>query len=383
MRSIKVDLGERSYEIVVGQDLLARAASYLPSGDYEKLITIADETVDAIHGDAAAGSLSSSGEVHRLTVPPGEHSKAWRVAGKLLETLAELRVRRHDLVVSLGGGMVSDLAGFVASVYQRGIPVVHLPTTLLGQVDAAIGGKTGVNLGAGKNLAGTFYQPSAVISDVSTLATLPSREFRSGMAEVVKYCLCYEPSMIPAIREVARATRPAGEDADLHVWNPAESGSSGGASQAGDLLEDIVARCAAIKARVVSLDELDHSGRIVLNYGHTFGHALEAAGGYRRWLHGEAISVGMVFAANLARGMGLLSEEEAALHTALLEEMGLPVRARFDPAVVKRAWGIDKKHQRKQRWVLLEGLAKPVVHADVPAELVEQSLDAVAIPGVR
>ncbi|MDQ4148465.1 MAG: 3-dehydroquinate synthase [Actinomycetota bacterium] len=379
MRSVKVDLGERSYEVIVGQDLLQSVGEFLPAGDYDKILVIADQAVDALHGQTLAPSLESRGEVHRLAVPSGERSKSWSVAGRLLESLAALRVRRNDVVVSFGGGMVSDLAGFVASVYQRGVAVIHVPTTLLGQVDAAIGGKTGVNLRAGKNLAGTFYQPSLVLSDVLVLDTLPLRELRSGMAEVVKYALCYEPWMIPNIREVSKGVSPRGSDDDLRTWKPTEAGPAGVVEgRQADLLEDLVSRCAGIKASVVSRDELDHSGRIVLNYGHTLGHALEAAGGYRRWLHGEAISVGMVFAARLAERMGLLSSEEADLHADLLAEVGLPVKARFDPDSITRAWDIDKKHLRGQRWVLLEGLGKPVVRSDVDPRLVRESLDSVS-----
>ena len=355
---VRVELGERSYDVVVGPGLISEAAGFLPRDAYEKVAVIADQVVDALHGDALESSLREAAQVFRITVPPTEESKAWEVAGKLLESLAELRIRRHDLVATFGGGMVSDLGGFVASVYQRGIGLVHFPTTVLAQVDASIGGKTGVNLPAGKNLAGTFYQPSAVLADTSVLATLPLREFRSGMAEVVKYSLCYRPDMIPQVREVGRQGEAAREG----------------------LLARVIASCAEIKAHVVSADELDHSGRIILNYGHTFGHALEAAGGYRRWLHGEAISVGMVFAANLASQMGLLTADEVDLHIRLLQEVGLPVAADFDPLVVTRAWEIDKKHQRRQRWVLLEGLGKPVVHSDVKSEHLQAALETVLMP---
>jgi shikimate kinase / 3-dehydroquinate synthase len=356
-RVVRVELGERSYEVRVGEGLISEAARHLPHGAYDKVVVIADQIVDGLHGDALEKSLSEKAEVLRITVPAGEESKAWEVAGRLLEKLAELRIRRHDLVATFGGGMVSDLGGFVASVYQRGVALVHFPTTMLAQVDAAIGGKTGVNLQAGKNLAGTFYQPWAVVADVSVLSTLPKREFRSGMAEVVKYALCYRPDMIPDIRAV---------------------GGNGRQVRQG-LLADVIASCAQIKAEVVSRDELDQSGRIILNYGHTFGHALEAAGGYR-WLHGEAISVGMVFAANLAFHMGLLTAGEVELHVRLLEELGLPVTAGVDPELVTRAWNIDKKYLRGQRWVLLEGLGNPVIRSDVSPEHLQAALEAVRIP---
>ncbi|HEX2179755.1 MAG TPA: 3-dehydroquinate synthase [Actinomycetota bacterium] len=356
MKTIKVELGARSYEITVGEGLIDSADQYL-EGTPGKIVVVADETVDGIHGKRLARALSRRAEVHKVLVPSSETAKSWDRAGEVLSRLAELKVRRNDLVVTFGGGVASDLGGFVASVYQRGVPLIHFPTTLLGQVDAAIGGKTGVNLPAGKNLAGTFYQPSAVLADVSVLKTLPSRQFRSGMAEVVKYGLCYEAGILDVVREQAAA---------ILAHDPA-------------VLEDLVGRCAGIKARVVSQDETDHSGRMILNYGHTFGHALEAAGNYELWLHGEAISLGMMFAAHLAKAMGLLDDEAVEVHREAFDAMGLPVKGRFDANEVVSAWSIDKKFQDGQRWVLLEGLQNPVVRSDVTPVHIEEALPAVSL----
>lgn len=360
MRSVKVELGERSYEIVVGAGLIDEAASFFPQdARYKNVVAIVDENVEAHYAERLTSSLTRLGKVHRLVVPSGEASKSLGVVAGLLARLAELKVRRQDVVVTLGGGVVSDLGGFVASIYQRGIGVVHVPTTLLGQVDAAIGGKTGVNLEAGKNLVGTFWQPAAVLADVSVLASLPVRQFRSGMAEVIKYGLCYEPSILKTVQEQTRAI----ESHDSRV------------------LEDLVFRCAAIKAAVVSQDENDFGGRTILNYGHTFGHALEAAGGYEQWLHGEAIAVGMMFAANLAHQMGLLDSEGVEVHHRAFEATGLPVRASFDPEAVVGAWSIDKKFLDGQRWVLLEGIGHPVVRSDVQPRHIEAALSEVlAVP---
>lgn len=358
MRNIRVELAGRSYEMVVGEGILDSAADHLPASRHAGVALIGDETVDGLYGERLARALSIVGPVHRLTVPSSETAKSWSTAGELLGKLAELKMRRDDLVVTFGGGVASDLGGFVASVYQRGLALVHVPTTLLAQVDAAIGGKTGVNLEAGKNLAGTFYQPSAVIADVSVLRTLPSRQLRSGMAEVIKYGLCYEPRILQIVETQAQAI----------------------ASFDSRVLEELIFRCARIKARVVSEDETDVSGRTILNYGHTFGHALEAAGSYQDWLHGEAISLGMMFAAWLAWAMGLLEEKAVQVHRRLLEGAGLPVQARFDPEQVIQAWSMDKKFSGGQRWVLLEALGKPVVRSDVRPRHIEAALDRVLTP---
>lgn len=348
-------MGDRSYDIVVGTGLIDSVSELMPGREYSKVALVADEAVDELYGDRLEASLAHLGEVHRLLVPASEKAKAWQLAGELLERMAGLKLRRHDLLVSLGGGVASDLGGFLASVYQRGIDVAHVSTTLLGQVDAAIGGKTGVNLAAGKNLAGTFYQPRVVVADVDTLVSLPVRQFRSGMAEVLKYGLCYEPWILKTVTEQMDS---------IEVYDR-------------QVLQELISVCAGIKARVVAGDESDTSGRIMLNYGHTFGHALEVAGGYERWLHGEAISVGMMFAANLASEMGLLDAAGVEQHRAAFERVGLPVRASFDPQQVASAWAIDKKFLSGQRWVLLEGLQNPVVRSDVTSAHIDAAIDRV------
>lgn len=351
-RLVKVELAERSYEIVVGEGLIDDAASFFPHEGNGNVVLIVDTNVDALYGARAIGALAPAGKVHKLVVVASENSKSLTVVADLLARMAAARIRRQDLVVTMGGGVVSDLGGFVASIYQRGIPVVHMPTTLLAQVDAAIGGKTGVNLEAGKNLVGTFAQPQAVIADVSVLSTLSARQFRSGLAEVIKYGLCYEDAILKVILDQAAAI----EQRDPGV------------------LEDLVWRSAAIKARVVAQDETDFGARTILNYGHTFGHALEAAGGYDTWLHGEAISLGMMFVAHMGYAMGLLTEQEVDLHRQMFESVGLPVEAQFDAEAVAGAWLIDKKFLDGQRWVVLEGIGNPVIRSDVQPEHLQAAL---------
>lgn len=359
VRSIRVALGPRSYEVHVGAGSLARAGELAPAVSHaSRVVLVSDGNVDPRWGERAAESFRDRGEVLRLVVEPGETSKSLESAGRLLEEMAALQVRRDDLLLALGGGVVGDLGGFVASVYQRGMPLVQLPTSLLAQVDAAVGGKTAVNLAAGKNLAGTFHQPLAVVADTEALATLPEREYRSGLAEVAKYGLCFDPGLLDVLEGGAEAV---------------------GARDAG-LLEEVVARSVAIKAGVVAADEHDREGRVILNYGHTLAHALEAAGAYDRWLHGEAVAVGMVFAAALACELGILDDAALERHVVVLRRLGLPVAAAFDPEAVARVWSIDKKYRGGQRWVLLKAIGEPVVETRVDAAAIRRAIERVRTP---
>jgi 3-dehydroquinate synthase len=356
MRIVRVDLGERSYTIHVGAGLLGALDERLPVFPYaRRAVLVADANVVS-WAKPAAESLGRRLAVEVLEVAAGERSKSLDVAGGLLEELGKLGIRRHDVVLALGGGMVGDLAGFVGSVYQRGVAVVQLPTSLLAMVDAAIGGKTAVNLTCGKNMAGTFHQPAAVVADTRTLTTLPEREYRSGLAEVAKYGFCLDPPILDLLE--ANLDRVSARDPDL--------------------LEELVARSAGIKARIVAEDELDlKDRRAILNYGHTFGHALELDGGYERWLHGEAISVGLVFAASLAGASGMLDPGAVERHRTILDRLGLPTRASFDPGVMAGRWSMDKKHRGVQHWVLLRGIGDPVVTADVGPDAIDAALAAV------
>jgi 3-dehydroquinate synthase len=360
VRTVAVDLGSRSYDIHVGEGVLAKAGGLVPEiPGCERVAIVSDANVDRAWGDTAAEAfapLGSTGSVERLVVDAGETSKSIERVGGLLEELASRKVRRSDLLVALGGGMVGDLAGFAASIYQRGMALVQAPTSLLAQVDAAVGGKTAVNLAAGKNLAGTFYQPRAVIADTATLRTLPEREYLSGLAEVAKYGLSLDPSLLERVEANAAA---------LRLRDP-------------EALEDVVARSVAIKASIVAADERDlDDRRIMLNYGHTLAHALEALGGYEQWLHGEAVSVGLVFASALARELGHLSAADADRHRNVLQALGLPVTARFDPAAIESAWTMDKKYRGGVRWVLLKGIGDPFVTPNVHSRELSRAMRSV------
>jgi 3-dehydroquinate synthase len=329
--AVRVGLGDRSYPVVVGRDVSSDVAAQVVLDGCERAFII---THPALTDPAKpiADSFASRGiETEILLVDEGETSKSLAVAERLLEEVADRNAHRRDVVVGFGGGVVCDLAGFVASIYHRGMRVVHVPTTLLAQVDAAVGGKTAVNLSHGKNLVGTIHQPLAVVCDVSLLRSLPDEEVRSGLAEVVKYGLIADPDLLATVS--ARAPELLARDEEK--------------------LLAIVRRSVAIKAAVVSTDERDQGRREILNYGHTFGHAIEHVMGLR---HGEAISIGMMAAANLAIARGLLDGSGLDVHRETLQAVGLPIAARLDEPAVLEALKHDKKHVGGVRFVLLEAI---------------------------
>lgn len=354
-RVVTVALRDRPYDVIVGKGLLDAVGELLPAKPgkaflvtHPSLRSLAFRVADSL--DAAG--ISAQG----LDVPEGEASKDLEVAGQLLTRLADAEAHRDDIVVSVGGGVVSDLAGFVASVYARGLACAHIPTTLLGQVDAAIGGKTGVNLARGKNLIGTFHQPSLVVCDVGVLGDLPGAELRSGLAEVVKYGLIADPSLLDLIVKGAE---------DIFARVPS-------------ILEEVVARSAWIKAGIVASDEKEHGLRAHLNYGHTFAHAIEQASGYGSIRHGEAVAIGMMAAAYTARAMGWLDDEGVAIHRQTLEAVGLPVTARLTLEGLEPAWRRDKKFDRGVRFVLLSAIGSPVTGVEVERRYLETALDELA-----
>ena len=308
---VPVELAERSYEITIGPGVLASSGSALKGAGARRAVIIADNGVLATHAAAIDGSLRHAG-ISTLTipVPRGEASKSVSEAARLWEALAAANVDRGTHIVAVGGGVVGDLAGFVAASFARGLPVWQVPTTLVAQVDSAIGGKTGINLHGGKNLVGAFWQPRGVLADTETLATLPPREYISGLAEVVKYGMILDRQFLERLESRAGAIL-AREPADV---------------------EAIVVRSASLKASVVSRDEHEQTGlRAILNYGHTFAHAYENALGYGTLLHGEAVAIGMADAAELAVRLGRIPAEIARRQDALLTALHLPVRLPSGP----------------------------------------------------
>lgn len=296
---------DRSYAIHVGSGILGQLGSLLAAAGSGRAVVIADVAVVEPHAATVVAGMEQAGfDANLLTVPSGEASKSLVEAGRLWESLAQLGIDRQTVVVAVGGGVVGDLAGFVAAGFARGIPCWQVPTTLVAQVDSAIGGKTGINLRAGKNLVGAFWQPRGVIADIDTLATLPNREFISGLAEVVKYGMIL--------------------DADFFAW--LEDNATAVVTREPAAIGHIVRRSAELKAFVVERDEREQTGlRACLNYGHTFAHAFETATGYGTLLHGEAVSLGMVAAARLAADLGRIDEAVATRQRRLLEQFGLPV----------------------------------------------------------
>lgn len=302
---IHVELGARSYDIVIGRGLASRSAAFLQErARFSHAVVITDGNVEAPHGRTLAETLAEAGaSVDLVVVEPGETSKSVPTAVALWEKMLELGADRKTAVVAVGGGVIGDLAGFIAATFARGLPFFQVPTSLLAQVDSSVGGKVGINLPEAKNMVGAFLQPRGVLIDTETLRTLPDREYRSGLAEVVKYGVIL--------------------DADFFAY--LEAHVEGLLRREADVLVPTIARCCRLKADIVQQDEREETGlRAVLNYGHTFGHALEALSGYGGMLHGEAVAVGMLCASRLAQLLGRIDPELTERQRRLLSALGLP-----------------------------------------------------------
>lgn len=355
---VRVELGERSYDIVIGDGLLSQAVEWLrPLKLGKHGVIITDTNVAPLYGKPLREALKAGGfTVEILDVSAGEESKSLRQANRLFEKLPSLGLDRQSFVIALGGGVVGDLAGFVAASYMRGIALVQMPTTLLAQMDSSVGGKVGVNLPQGKNLVGAFYQPRLVLADTSTLATLPERELRAGFAEVIKH---------GAIR-----------DAEFFAWLEREYQRV--LSLDASAVTHVVRRCCEIKAEVVSADERESGLRAILNFGHTIGHAMEALTEYVGLLHGEAISMGMRFAANLSVKRAGLAQSEADRLEALIAASGLPTRLgqKFEIDQLIAAMRLDKKAQNgRLRFVLLKRLGETVISNTVTDTDIEEAVN--------
>jgi 3-dehydroquinate synthetase len=360
--SVTVPVAGGGYPVLIGSGLLDRLDELLPAfPGAEAAVVVSPAPVAAVAGRVGTALARRGLAVHQLEVPAGEEAKRLEVVAGLYERLAAIPAHRADPVLAVGGGATTDVAGFAAATWLRGVPLVNVPTTVLGMVDAAIGGKTGVDLESGKNLVGAFHQPRAVVADLDTLAGLPAAEVRSGLAEVAKAGLAGDPALAEAL---ARSAGPA---------------AAGDPAALAPLVEGAV----RVKAAVVGADEHEDGGegtvpegsgepqggapvgRLLLNYGHTLGHALERLAGYRGLRHGEAVALGMVFAARVAEAIGLARPGLADGHVELLAAVGLPVGGvRLDPDRVLAAMATDKKQRRGLRLVLLRELGQPEV---VPA----------------
>lgn len=319
-------------------------------------VIIADEVVYSAHGPRAEESLKSAGfQVLEKQVPAGERSKSPEALSAIYDLLVEHRVERGSPVVALGGGVVGDLGGYAAATYLRGLPLVQIPTSLVAMMDSSIGGKVAINHARGKNLIGAFYQPRMVIADVQVLSTLPPRELTSGWAEVIKHGMIMDPELLDIL----------------------EGGSEPIMALEPESTTEVVRRSAALKGQVVSQDEKESGLRTILNYGHTIGHSIEAVAGYGRFLHGEAVSVGMMGAASISHRVAGLPERSVERQRSLLERYGLPTSSpKIDVNALIDAMQLDKKVRGKTiRWVLLDEIGKPVIRNDVPLELVREVLE--------
>jgi 3-dehydroquinate synthase len=352
-----VALGERSYPIYIGAGLIDRADFYAPHVAGRTAAIVTNETVAPLYAARLQAALAAAGaQPLTITLPDGEAYKDWKTLDRIFAALLEARADRRTVLVALGGGVVGDMAGFAAATYQRGITHVQVPTTLLAQVDSSVGGKTAINHPLGKNMVGAFHQPAAVIADTATLATLPDREYAAGLAEVAKY---------GAIRDLAFLEWIEGE-ADALLRRDAAA------------LAHAIRRSCEIKAGIVAEDEREAGTRALLNFGHTFGHAIESAAGYGKWLHGEAVAAGMALAARFSVRQGRLDAAKADRLVRLLERLGLPVAARgFAPDTWLEFMGRDKKNEGgRVTLVLLDDLGDARVVKDAPADALREFLAA-------
>lgn len=354
MQTLTVNLGVRSYAIYIGEGILSRAGEWLrQAGLGNKVAVVTNPPVAQLYLPAVEEAVKRSGyEVTPVVIPEGEEHKDLKTLGEIYDRMIAARLERKSCVMALGGGVVGDMAGFAAATFLRGIPYVQVPTTLLAQVDSSVGGKTGVNHRDGKNLIGVFYQPRLVLIDVAVLQSLPRRELIAGLAEVIKYGIIEDPDLFGLLEEkieqIIRCDRK--------------------------ILSQIIAASCAIKARVVEKDEREEDYRAVLNFGHTLGHALEAATDYKKFLHGEAVGVGMVKAAAISTRLGFCDAASFGRIRKLIERAGLPLElpATILPRDLVQAMEVDKKSaDGKIKFVVCEGVGKTRFHWLAPGEVLE------------
>ena len=356
MATVKVALGERSYEVFIEAGSSAKAASYLPEGAAPGAVfIITDENVAALYLERVRASFAAAGPaVATAVIPAGETEKNLSRVEWLYHRMLEAGLDRKSIIVALGGGVVGDVAGFAAATYMRGIAFVQIPTTIVAQVDSSVGGKTGVDLAEGKNLIGAFHQPAAVVIDPETLSTLPRRETSAGLAEVIKHGVILDADYFKRLEDLGQG---------LLEMDAARAG-------------EVVRRSVEIKAEVVSRDEREAGLRAILNFGHTVGHALEALTGYSRFLHGEAVAIGMVAACRIGREAGLCGDEPAERVSALCALAGLPISGEgFSAARVAEAFARDKKSVRgAPRFVLPEEIGRVKIGCEIAPETVAAGL---------
>jgi 3-dehydroquinate synthase len=368
LRSIRVELSANPYPIVIGAGSLAGLGGLILQQGFKagsKVLVVTNPEISARYGQAVLASLGRADlEASELMVEAGEERKTPASVALIHDACFQRRLERGSLIVALGGGVVGDMAGFAAATWLRGIAVVQVPTTLLAMVDAAIGGKTGVNHPGGKNLIGAFHQPRLVLIDPDCLETLPEREFRAGMAEVIKYGVIGDPVLFADLERAARRDPLAGLASQAAVDPP--------------LLQSLLERSAAAKAKVVAADEREAGLRAILNYGHTLGHVLETLSGYGTWLHGEAVAIGMLAAGEISLALDLWSREEQERQRAVIAAAGLPLHwPALDPNAVLASLQADKKvRDGRVRFVLPSGLGSVQIRDDIAESAILSALRA-------
>ena len=354
MRTLHVDLGERSYPIFIGAGLLGRLECFSPYIAGRQVAVVTNQTVAPLYLQRLLETLAGYA-VTPIILPDGEAFKNWETLQLIFDGLLDARHDRRTTVIALGGGVIGDMAGFAAACYQRGVDFIQVPTTLLSQVDSSVGGKTGINHPLGKNMVGAFYQPKAVVIDTATLVSLPARELSAGLAEVIKYGLICDESFLTWLEEHVDALRALDDAA----------------------ISEAVERSCAAKARVVNADERESGVRATLNLGHTFGHAIETEMGYGVWLHGEAVAAGTAMALEMSQRLGWIDAAARDRGIRLLLRAGLPVvpPREMDEDAFLRHMAVDKKVlDGRLRLVLLHRLGEAVVTADYPREVLEATL---------
>jgi 3-dehydroquinate synthase len=350
MITVNVDLGERSYPIHIGADLIGRTELFAPHIAGASVTIVTNTTVEPLYGEKLRAALAPLGkDVSTVVLPDGEAYKSWETLNRIFDALLERQADRKTTLIALGGGVIGDMAGFAAACYMRGVPFIQVPTTLLSQVDSSVGGKTGINHPLGKNMIGAFYQPLAVIADTAALRTLPERELAAGMAEVIKTAAIADPAFFEWVEVNVEALNRCEPEALAHA----------------------IKRCCEIKASVVAADEREGGLRAILNFGHTFGHAIEAGLGYGEWLHGEAVGCGMTMAADLSVRLGHFDDAARKRLVALVLAARLPVRA---PALGEARYielmkGDKKSEAGKIKFILLKRIGEPLMTSAPEAAL--------------
>lgn len=352
---ITLELATRNCDVIIGERILDQLPRILSQHDRigRRGVLVTDSNVDPLYGDSVVSSLNGEGfDMLRIVFPAGEASKSMEQITDICRQMLQAELDRHSFLIALGGGVVGDAAGFAAAIFQRGIPVVQIPTTVVAQVDSSVGGKTGVNTPEGKNLIGSFHQPELVLADVNTLSTLPDREYNEGFAEIIKHAAIRDANLLDLVEEIGTERKK---------------------------LAELITRNISIKAEVVEEDERETSGtRALLNFGHTIGHGIEAAAGYGKMLHGEAISLGLVAAIRLSQQYSKLSEPEASRIIQALKNCSLPTQLdeSIDKEAILKTLRLDKKFVDGQiRFVLLKNLGNAFVSNEVTFDAIEAAVD--------